>query len=379
MINFNTYTRETLERRSTMATRLRHSPEAQAVALSTRRVTEIPFPKKLAPVPKPYAKAPDPSASLPKVDVIAMMDTAAEAQAMADVLTPGHSVETWYPYTKNFQDHYLPLIGPRGPSRYSKRLGSFFITEINGQQVMVFKTELHMHEDAKKLPDGSYTLPIKDLLTQIIKETKPKVFLTTGTSGGVYCDMHLGDVAVTRAARFTCFKDFMNAPFNHVTYTSNWKVPRTYAVQAQKLMQSYAEHLTGKIVPKSTPPDSECACSTATYPTQIHFDGAGNIPEFHPILTTDIFEFGTSTNNLDKLGMAVEMDDACLGLAVQQNKLKVNWACIRNLSDPTINGSLDSKMQENCAEYYYKHFGYWTTVMSGITTWGIIAGLAKGS
>ena len=32
---------------------------------------------------------------------------------------------------------------------------------------------------------------------------------------------------------------------------------------------------------------------------------------------TDIFEFGTSVNRLDKLGMAVEMDDACLGGFVQ--------------------------------------------------------------
>ncbi len=42
-----------------------------------------------------------------------------------------------------------------------------------------------------------------------------------------------------------------------------------------------------------------------------------------------------------------------------------------------INGKLDYTQQENCAEYYYTKFGYWTTVMSALTTWAIIAGLGS--
>ena len=376
MPDFNTYSAAELKRRDEMATRLRHGSEATSVALSAGTVQDIPFPKKLAPVPKPLSKTPDPNASLPRADVIAMMDTSAEGNAMADTLTPGHRLETWYPYAKNYKSHYRPLIQNGAPSTYSNRLGSYFPIEINGVKVLVYKSELHMHEDAKKLPDGSMSLPIKDMFAQLIEEAKPKVFLTTGTSGGVYCAMHLGDVAVSRAARFTCFKDFKDAPFNHETFTSDWTVPQKYSAQAHELMQKYAPHLTGKNVPKGTPPNPKCACSSAVYPVDIHYDGENGIPKFHPILTTDIFEYGTSKNNLDKLGMAVEMDDACLGLSVKENKLKVKWACVRNLSDPTINGDLDTKTQENCAEYWYVKFGYWTTVMSALTTWGIIAGMA---
>jgi hypothetical protein len=47
---------------------------------------------------------------------------------------------------------------------------------------------------------------------------------------------------------------------------------------------------------------------------------------------------------------------------------------VRNLSDPCINGSLSTSDQGNCADFYYEKYGYWTTVMSGITTWSIIAG-----
>ena len=42
------------------------------------------------------------------------------------------------------------------------------------------------------------------------------------------------------------------------------------------------------------------------------------MPKFHPILTTDYFEYGTSSNHLDLEGAAVEMGDAALGLAVQR-------------------------------------------------------------
>jgi hypothetical protein len=76
--------------------------------------------------------------------------------------------------------------------------------------------------------------------------------------------------------------------------------------------------------------------------------------------------------------MAVEMDDACLGLASSELKAPPRWACVRNMSDPAINGKLAYSQQENCAEYYYTKFGYWTTVMSALATWAIIAGLAAG-
>jgi nucleoside phosphorylase len=372
----NTYPAADLQRRSELATSLKYGARATVVPTAEGSYAEnIPFPKGLAPVPKPITPAPAHSASLPKADVIAMMDTSAESAAMADVLTPGHRPTTWYPYAKNFE-RYLPQIGPDGPSRESHSLGSYFMTNIGNLKVLVYKTELHMHEDAKKLPNGSYSLPIKDALKQIIGDAKPKVFLTTGTAGGVYCSMHLGDVMVSRAAEFYCMMDFASAPFNHRSFQSKWTIPTKYLAEAEKLMQSFAGHLTGQSEPHGTPPDRNCACSSPGYPTNIYLDGTHDIPAFHPILTTDFFEFGTSTNNLEKLGMAVEMDDACLGLACSELKSPPRWACVRNMSDPAINGKLEFKQQENCAEYYYTKFGYWTTVMSALTTWAIIAGLS---
>jgi len=75
----------------------------------------------------------------------------------------------------------------------------------------------------------------------------------------------------------------------------------------------------------------------------IKLDGI-DMPAFHPILTTDYFEFGTSVNHLEQIGCAVEMGDAALGLAIEERgvagKTKPNWLVIRNCSDPQINGAL---------------------------------------
>jgi hypothetical protein len=115
----------------------------------------------------------------------------------------------------------------------------------------------------------------------------------------------------------------------------------------------------------------------------IHLDDGTDMPEFHPILTTDFFEFGTSANNLWTEGCAVEMGDAVLGLVADElGDAAPNWAIVRNLSDPMINGDLPTKprkldMQAHWAVWYYEAYGYWTSVMGALATWAIIAGLEE--
>ena len=53
---------------------------------------------------------------------------------------------------------------------------------------------------------------------------------------------------------------------------------------------------------------------------------------------------------------------------------------IRNITDPQINGELPDRpralnMQAHWAVWYYEAFGYWTSVMSALATWAIVAGL----
>jgi len=359
---------ESLRRIQIPAASPRRSQESSFSGLS------INWPSGLAPQPQPIDPAPSSDAPLPKVDAIVMVDTSAEAEAASDVLTPGYYYAShWYQYAHNFWTTFYPQLGPNAPALESHYLGQYFITGINGLKVLVYKTNLHMHTDGK-LVNGSYTLPIQGMLQQMIDEAQPSVFLTTGTAGGTYCSLQLGDVVATRAAYFLCEQHYADAPFNKQTYKSDWTIPQKYAATAHTLMQGFAGNLTGK----GTPPDPNCSCNTSNqYPANLYFDGTGPIPAFHPIITTDFFDYGTSTSGLDEVGVATEMDDAVLGLVCSQMQSPPNWASVRNYSDPALNGQLSAATLVKCADFYYSEYGYWTTVNSSIAAWAIVAGLGK--
>ena len=346
----------------------------------------IPFPAGLAPLAQPINPAPTPGQALPRSDVVAVTWTVDENDGMADVLTPGHNRNQWYRYDRLFDTKYDQFIRKGAPAKQSHRLGSYFPTKIGNQKVLCFKSELHLNQDGIQTAPGIATLPVKDLFLQIIDECKPKVILTVGTCGGINLQHDLGDVLVTRAAMFQCRDEFRNAPYNHKTFKSNWAIPVAHFAKAEDLMRAFAQNL---IEPNFGPPTKR---HTGTWmldhpykPNIIHEFGTtpkSKISPFHPILTTDFFEFGTSENasELLSLGCGVEMGDAVLGLAVSELANPPKWAVIRNISDPQINGDITKDprrldMQSHWAVWYYDTYGYWTSVMSALTTWAVIAGL----
>jgi uridine phosphorylase len=334
---------------------------------------KIPFPTGTAPKPKALNKVPLADASLAdtvgQVDVVVVTYTQAEADALAHVLTPGVKWSDWYAYSHNYTKQFRKLVGPRGPSHNHNRLAQMYKTQVGKKNVLVMKSDLHLHTDVK-IVNGKPTLPIQDLYSQIIDEAQPETFLTIGTAGGVYPDMLLGDTVVTRGAKFLFFSAFKNEPFNNKSYQSNWKIAADDMDAAITIMQQFRSMLTG-----SAPPDVHCTPEPNVKPA-VYFDGQKKIPAFHPILTTDIFEFGTTVNRLDKKGMAVEMDDAVLAMVAKGKGAKApNWAVVRNLSDPIINGDLPLQQQKKCAVFYYSNYGAWTSVMGALATWAIIRGL----
>lgn len=349
----------------------------------------IAFPGGLAPVPAPIDPKPPLDAALPKADVVIITWTVAENDALADVLTPRYSRATWYRYTRYFEQKYAPQIRKGAPAYSNRRLGSYFMTSIDDMKVLCFKSELHLNQDGIRdyQSTGQTSLPVRDLIKQIIQETRCSYIISVGTCGAIREEHDLGDVLVTRAAKFRCTQEFQNATFSQKKYISKWNVPTAHFAMAEKLMESFAKNLKEPIFgpPTKRHDGGAWILSKAFMPSIIHEAGEAynKLPEFHPILTTDYFEFGHSRNaeELWAEGCGVEMGDAVLGLVCEEDLTDPpKWLVIRNLSDPQINGDITAtprslNMQVHWAVWYYETYGYWTSIMSALTTWAVVAGL----
>jgi hypothetical protein len=353
-------------------------PEALA-----KRVLGIDWPDGLAPMPAEIDPVPDPLDPLPGADVVVITWTVDENDALADVLTPGFSRAQWYRYARFFQEEYESQIRPSAPAMNAQRLGSYFPTKVGDLDVLCMKSELHLNQDGIRLEFGKATLPVRQFFKQIIDETQAKVVLTIGTAGSVFEDFQLGDVVVTRGAKFRLASEFRNEGFNDQSFRSDWEIPTQHFAEAETFMQAFAHELAE---PPFGPP-------TKAYPfTGPLLEAPPNVPDikldgrdmnpFHPILTTDFFEFGTTANHLELEGAGVEMGDAVLGLVASELADPPRWAIVRNMSDPTINGDLPTEgfrldLQSQWAVAYYLAYGYWTSVCGAIATWAILAGLSE--
>ncbi len=345
--------------------------------VTPRRDLKITWPTGLEPTPQPLAEEPDPDDALPRADVVVITWTVAEMLALADVLTPKVNPRTrWYRYTRNFAD-YVPHIRTGAPAHNAGRLASYHPAKIGSKRVLCVKSELHLNQDGIRRPEGT-TLPVAGLFRQIIQECKPKQVITVGTAGGVFPDHELGDVMITRAARFHCTKEFADAPFNNTTFKSKGRIKKKHLATAEEIMAKFADRL---IEPDFAPPTTAYEFPQGTIAgtrnkPDVKVEGV-DFPKLHPILTTDFFEFGTSTNRLEDHGCGVEMGDAVLGLVCDElGDDAPTWLVVRNASDPQINGELPTEpvdMQAHWAVFYYEAYGYWTSVMSAIATWALIA------
>ena len=114
---------------------------------------------------------------------------------MATLFTPGHPTADWYEYRHDVAS-YAPLVtGAKAPfndssadmARYYHSLGLYFPCTIGDKRVLLFKSGLHLDYDGPQYP-------VRKLMAEIAQAVEPKVFITTGTGGGIGADVKLGDV-----------------------------------------------------------------------------------------------------------------------------------------------------------------------------------------
>lgn len=322
------------------------------------RITYEPEGITLEPIPWPSGFKPEPQhtaltkdGALPAADVLAITWTAAEAQALADVLTPGVTSKQWVHYARNFSE-YEPDLTSRSPAKEAKRLGEAYLTRIGGQTVCCFHSQLHPATDGPELPASK-------LAAQIATETGAKLVVTTGTAGGVGLQTVLGDVCVASEVR----SDLTTRLKGHPWSSEVW--PTTALTSQQK------ELLGPSVLP------ALFAANSGKLPSEY----ATRAPEvwYGHVTGTDFFAYGTVDDHfgllaIDEATSVVEMDDFSIALGLSTLKTDTpSFMSVRNCSDPVME-SADAQ-QAKLAESIYQRYGLITTWDSAICVWAIIAGL----
>jgi hypothetical protein len=310
----------------------------------------IPWPDGLAPSGTAYSRAAD--EPLPSAEVLVVTWTAAEGQALADVLTPGMPSTTWKPYA-HLWSTYVPQLTERSPAREAGCMGYVAQVKIGDVDVLAVKSELHLATDGT-------TAPIVALWQQMVTEVRPKLVITTGTAGGIGTATELGDVFVVNNAKFNCTKEFQGKPWAQELFTGPVIPGGGHATSFEALVAPNAGRLSAE----------------ASRPPMLTFGGATGGVE-----TVDYFGFANTTDSFGIVrdypdARTEEMDDATLPLALQEISDPPQWCSIRNASDPQVPSSLGGlPAQEHWANEIYERYGYWTTFGSAIATWAVIANL----
>ena len=308
-------------------------------------------------VPKAISLTPAPVATenlsrFKGYDAVVVTWTAAEASALAALLTPGHPISTWYEYRHNVAT-YIPLVtGLTAPfndtssemARYYHSLGLYFPCQIGSAKVLLFKSGLHLAYD------GPAT-PVKKLMAEIAQAVSPKLFITTGTAGAIGADVLLSDVVVGGSVRFDCTGQFKSEPWHVASFIPSPLPAGALDAVTPALLKVNASRV----------PNSRSTPKIWDKPTDA-------------IVTTDVFAFDDSTDHykLQGLGRACEMGDAMVASALQAFP-GISWHAIRNASDPQISNPENNIQQadQEAAQIYAKYGGL-TTAASVITTWAVI-------
>lgn len=308
---------------------------------------EIPWPYGLAPAAAPTALNFD--GTLPRADVVVLTWTAAEARALADVLTPGAPSSGWVHYSKDWAK-YEPQLTGRSPARDVQRLGEFHMSRINGLDVLCFHSQLHPATDGP-------TLPAAQLARQVAEETGARLFITTGTAGAANKGNVLGDVTVGSAVRSWFTRRLAGKPFSEQT----WPTMVLSAKQRELLS-----------APVITP-------LFAANAHQLPAAYAPRLPQVWDghIVSTDWFCFGSDNDACgltayDPQVTAVEMDDAAVAAGLSALQDPPAFAAVRNSSDPMLPDGSEQDLK--LASNIYRRWGYVTTAGSAIVTWALIAG-----
>jgi hypothetical protein len=324
---------------------------------STGRLpSAVPWPEESKPVAVPLNPAPAETDDLSRFhgyDAVVVTWTSAEAAALAAMLTPDYLPSRWYEYRHNVASYIKLVTGSKAPfndssqemARYYHSLGLYFPCTIGGARVLLVKSGLHLDYDGP-------AVPVRTLMAEIAQAVAPKVFITTGTGGGIGSNVALGDVVIAGQTRFDCVTQFKAESWHAASYSTSALPAGALDAIAPDLTRVNAARIPG------------------AHPTPTIWASGSDT-----VVTTDFFGIDDSTDYYHLQGSgarACDMGDAMVGLAMQDFP-DTKWYSIRNASDPQIpNPSNNIETALKQAGEIYTEYGAFTTAASAIATWAVI-------
>ncbi|HTV26962.1 MAG TPA: hypothetical protein VMF32_04195 [Xanthobacteraceae bacterium] len=336
--------------------------------------------------PQPAAPQPrQPDDPLPRADIVVITWTSAEWSALDHVFANsgsprGNGVGAW---DKDWQ-FYRRNTGSFTAGEHGDPLwGTFRVVTVAGAtkqwNVILFHSDAHLQYQP-------YIDGLRAMVRTILTDVQPRYLYSIGTAGGATLAQALGDPVTTNCAQLLPGKQPNNTdPANGETFTcAGWYPPTAMFAPAQRLMFQLSDvvsapelqNLFERLAQKTSigPLTLNDLLNAPLQPENLGAPTVHSMPGV-PLNTSCDFSMapGSGSTNF----AAYEEDDAVVGEVAQE--LHVNFAFIRNVSDPvvpdhTASGTIiAADIRRNWAGLLYDRYGLITASNGALATWAAIA------
>jgi hypothetical protein len=290
--------------------------------------------------------------ALPKADFLVVTWTEAETGAMGRVL--GKNV---YSFESETSNNFTPLLLPGlAPPQGEQYHAHFFQTVVNGKKVICLKSEFH-----PKAQTAATTLFFERILGSGANPAFT-CLITSGTAGGLWNSLYVGDVVVTNRARygltFPKAKQAL-APYAGLSNIVGSGQPSGFA--------SWFDYATKEIIQPNTCVNNGLLTSggrksSSPRPAIYYQPENGSSTD----IVTDERDSSlecTRIGDYRKLGATVDENDAYVADACQAIGFQ-NWVSIRNVSDLPCSSNGNQ----------YKEYGFCSSINGACAVWAFVMG-----
>jgi len=290
-----------------------------------------------------------PVSALPSADFVVVVWTEAEAGALATVFGNGA-----YSFETDSNNNFTPLLYPGMKAPSGERYHAFFFqATVNGKTVVCLKSEFH-----PKVQTAATTVFFEKVIGPAAGRNVG-CLITSGTSGGIWSSLDVGDVVVTNTARYglTMPVEKQALLFTGQTDILGSSPPAEYA--------NWFDYATGTILATdacvSENLQTEGGRDPASGLSKIYYAPSGGSP-------TDVVTNSRITDDecgriatYRTLGGTLDENDAYVAEACEAVAFS-NWVSIRNVSD------LPCSTNDN----QYDEYGFCSSINGAYAVWAFI-------